>query len=96
MDDKTIESLFLNKLYSLSKQELRDRLDNVPSTGLGELLHEDAVYSRLESNGMSLSNPMHRVKLPSQRNNAKYVSYSISLFDCSSNFEHDSSLEMAA
>jgi hypothetical protein len=96
MDNKTLEALFLKKLNSLSEEELLERLNDVPPTGLGELIHEDAVYSRLVNRGMSLSSPIHRVKIASKRNKMTYSNNTNFLCDGSRELEQADFLDMAA
>jgi hypothetical protein len=96
MDSKTLEALFLSELNSLSDEELIDLVENSPATGLGDLLHEDAVYSCLEVNGMNVSSDVNKTKYTSHKYLFGYTYNTSHSLSCIYEIEPDFSMEMAA
>lgn len=96
MDTKTLEALFFKKLNSLSEKDLLERLNDVPPTGLGDLIHEDRIYSRLENQGIHLHSPIHKVKTASRRYKVAYSNRTKFLLGDTLECEQDFVPDMAA
>lgn len=80
MNTEALQKLFLEKLNSMSTDELIQRLDEVVPTGLGDVIDERRVYQYLSLSSDNFSTSFLRTQTKPRQGPARYfasVKYNI-------------------